>query len=162
MLRQRLDQRQQNILRNKIDFGKDQENRAIETSNQREQEFVFARPVGLAVLMRFGRLAGGFQLHATAGVHQHQNHIPRLERLMNFLQHPTVEVRGRLVNARRVHKDNLRRGMDLLARGHLQHADDAVARRLRFGRDNGDLFARKGVHQRAFAGIGPAENGYKS
>ena len=53
-------------------------------------------------------------------------------------------------------------GCLLLARGHLQHANDAVARGLRLGRDNGDFLARQGIEQRAFAHVGPAENGNKS
>ena len=112
--------------------------------------------------MRLGRLAGRFQLHSPARIHQHQNHIARLERLVHFLQHAPVELRSGLVNARRIHKNDLRRGMNLLARSHFQHADDAVARGLRLGRDNGDLFAGERVQQRAFAGIGPAENCNKS
>ena len=51
---------------------------------------------------------------------------------------------------------------DFLARRHLHHARDAIARGLRLGRDNGDLLAGERVQQRAFAGVGPAENGDKS
>ena len=52
--------------------------------------------------------------------------------------------------------------MHSFARRHLHHAGDAVARGLRLGRDNGHFLARERVQQRAFAGIGPAENGNKS
>ena len=81
---------------------------------------------------------------------------------MDFLQHAAVELRSGLVHAGSVDKDDLCRGMNLLARFHFQHSDDAVARGLRLGRDDGDLLAGKGVQQRAFAGVGPAENGNKS
>ncbi len=49
-------------------------------------------------------------------------------------------------------------GCTPFSRRHLHHPDDAIARRLRLGRDNSHLLARKGVQQRAFAHIGPAQN----
>ena len=49
-----------------------------------------------------------------------------------------------------------------LARGNLDHSGDAVAGGLRLGGDDGHLFADEGVEQRAFAHVGPAENGDKS
>ena len=117
---------------------------------------------GFVPVREHRRVSGCFKLHAAAGIHQHQNHIARRERFVDFLQHAAVELRGGLVHARRIDKHDLRRGMNFLARFHFQHADDAVARGLRFGRDDGDLFAGQGVHQRAFAGIRPAQNGNKS
>ena len=71
-------------------------------------------------------------------------------------------MRAGLVNAGRIDKDDLRCRMLALARRHLDHSGDAVAGGLRLGGDDGDFFAGEGVEQRAFAGVGPAENGDKS
>ncbi len=81
---------------------------------------------------------------------------------MNFLQHAPVELRTGLVHTGCIHKNDLRRRMNLLARRHFQHAENTVARGLRLGRDDGHLFAGQRVQQRAFAGIGPTENCNKS
>src|SRR5918999_3596865 len=56
------------------------------------------------------------------------------------------------MNARRVDKDNLR------CFGGA-NACDAIARRLRLGRHNRDLFAENSVQQRRLSNIGPADNG---
>ena len=53
-------------------------------------------------------------------------------------------------------------GLVSFVRGDLDHAHDAVARGLRLGGDNGHLFAGEGVEERAFADVGPAENGDES
>ena len=67
-----------------------------------------------------------------------------------------------LVDAGRIDKNDLRGGMNPFARRNLDHSRDSVAGGLRLGADNGDFFTGKGVEQRAFAGVGPAQNGDKS
>jgi hypothetical protein len=52
--------------------------------------------------------------------------------------------------------------MNAFARRNLDHPGYAVAGGLGLGGDNGHFFAGKGVEQRAFAHVGPSENGYKS
>jgi hypothetical protein len=52
--------------------------------------------------------------------------------------------------------------MHAFTRWDLDHPRDAVAGGLRLGGDNGYLFAGEDVEKRAFAGVGPAENGDKS
>ncbi len=101
-------------------------------------------------------------MNAAGCVHQHEHNIARLESFVDLLQHAAVELRTGLVDARGVDKDDLRGGICVLVRGHLDHAHDAIARGLRLGGDNGHLFAGEGVEQRAFADVGPAENGDES
>ena len=156
-----------------------QEDRAVELADEAEEELVFAGPVGALVLggcasvdpgprigtwgtrivSRFRRL---FQLHAARGVHQHQHQVAGFQGFVDLLQHAAVEMRAGLVDAGRIDKDDLRRRMHALARRNLDHSGDAVAGGLRLGGDNGHFFAGEGVEQRAFAGVGPAENGDKS
>src|SRR5262249_43432487 len=45
---------------------------------------------------------------------------------------------------------------------HVDHTLNPRARCLRLFRDNGDLFAYQSVQQRAFAGVGPADDGNES
>jgi hypothetical protein len=78
-------------------------------------------------------------------VHQQQHQVAGLQRLVDFLQHAPVQVRSGLVNAGRIHKDDLRRRMLALARRNLDHPLDAIAGGLRLGGDNGHLFAGEGV-----------------
>jgi hypothetical protein len=66
------------------------------------------------------------------------------------------------MDAGSIDEDDLRRRMYALQRRNLDHPGDAVARGLRLGGDNGHLFAGESVEQRAFADVGPAENGDKS
>ena len=109
-----------------------------------------------------GGLRNFFQLNAAGGVHQHQNDIAGFDRLVHLLQHAPVELRTGLVHAGRIDEDDLRGGMHTFARGDFDHAGNAVARGLRLGRNNGDLFAGEGVEQGAFAGVRSAENCDKS
>ena len=114
------------------------------------------------MLMRRGRLARRFQLHSPAGVNQYQHDVACLERLVDFLQHAPIQMRCRLVHSRRIDKNNLRRRVNLFSRIHLHHADDTVACGLRLRSDNGHFLAGERIHQRAFAGVGPTQNGNKS
>jgi len=82
---------------------------------------------------------------------------------VDFLQHAAIELRGGLVNAGCVDKDDLRGGKFFaFVRGHFNDAKDSVARGLRLGRDDGDLFASEGVEQGALAYVGTTEDGDKS
>jgi len=95
-------------------------------------------------------------LHAACSVHEHKNYITGFKRLVDLLQHAAVQVRTGLVHARSIDKDDLRRGMHTFDRLHFNDPGDAIARGLRFGGDNGHLFASESVEQRAFAGVGTA------
>ena len=85
-------------------------------------------------------LAGSIQLEPARRVNKHQHEIARFQGLMHLLQHAAVKLRGGLVHAGRVDKDDLCRGMNAFARGHLNYAGDAVTRGLGLGGDDGDLF----------------------
>ncbi len=52
--------------------------------------------------------------------------------------------------------------MNAFSRRDFDHAGNAIARGLRLGGDDGDLFAGESVEQRALAGVGPAEDGDES
>jgi hypothetical protein len=81
---------------------------------------------------------------------------------VNFLEHAAVELGGGLVDTGRIDEDDLRAWMAAFARGQFDDAGDAIARGLRLGRDDGDLFAGQRVEQRALPYIGTAENGNES
>ena len=109
-----------------------------------------------------GRRRRRFQLHAASGVHEHEHHVAGFKGFVDLLQHAAVELRAGLVDAGRIDKDDLRGGICAFVRGDLDHAHDAIARGLRLGGDDGHLFAGEGVEERAFADVGPAENGDES
>ena len=60
--------------------------------------------------------------------------------------------------ARRIDKNDLRRGMFALHCVDFQHAMDAVACGLRLARNNGDFLADQRIHQCGLAGIRPAKD----
>ena len=175
---ERVDERKELILLHQIDFGEDEEDGAVELADEAEEELVFAGPVGASALgggdscisasAESGFSAAGTagaassKLNAAGGVHQHQHKVAGFESFVDLLQHAAVELRAGLVDAGSIDKDDLRGGICVFARGNLDHAHDAVARGLRLGGDNGYLFAGEGVEERAFADVGPAENGDKS
>jgi len=109
-----------------------------------------------------GWLGGGFQLHAAGGVHEDEDEVAGFESFVDLLQHAAVKVRAGLVDAGRIDKNDLRGGIRALVRGNLDHAHDAIARGLGLGGDNRHLLAGEGVEERAFADVGPAENGDES
>ncbi len=112
------------------------------------------------------RLIGGlrncFKLHAAGGVHEDEDDIAGFDGFVDFLQHAAVELGAGLVDAGGIDKDDLRGGIRVLVRGDFDHAQDAIARGLRLGGDDGYLFAGEGVEEGAFADVGPAENGDES
>src|SRR5271157_4410648 len=153
------------VLGDEIDLGEHEEDRTIEIADETKEELVFTGPGAV------GALTCGcssfwirccFELDAARSVHQHEDEVAGFESFVDLLQHSAIEMRAGLVNAGSVDKDDLRRRMDALARRNLDHSNDAVAGGLRLGGDDGHLFAGKGVEQRAFADVGPAENGDKS
>ena len=109
------------------------------------------------------RFACGFKLHAAAGVDQHQHQVAGFESFVDFLQHPPVELRSRLVHAGRIDKNDLRRRD---ARSLRAGTSTTPAMRLRVVCGLGVTMATfspdEGVQQRAFAGVRPAEDGDKS
>lgn len=66
------------------------------------------------------------------------------------------------MDTRCVNKDDLRGGVMAFFSGDFKDARDAIARGLSLGRDNGYLLADERVEERAFAGVGAAENGYET
>src|ERR1700728_3659666 len=158
---QRFNQGQQEIFRDQIDFGKDEKDGAIEAANQAEEKLFFAGPAGRPMLVRAGGITGSFELDAARGVDENQHQVARLEGFVDFLQHAAVKLRGGLVDARCIDENDLRGGMHAFAHGDFDHARNAIARGLRLGRNDRNLFAGEGVEQRAFAGVGPTEDGNK-
>ena len=72
--------------------------------------------------------------------------------LAHDLHHIVAQAVARLVKARRVHQDQLR----VTA---VDDGADAVARRLRLVRDDGDLLAHEGVGKRGLADVRPSADG---
>ena len=88
-------------------------------------------------------------------VHHDQQRVNAAERVVHGLDHVFAQAAVRGVQARRVQKHDLA----VFVRAY---AHDAVARGLGAVGYNGDLLADHGVHQRAFAHVGPAHDGHKS
>jgi hypothetical protein len=113
-----------------------------------------------------GLLTRAFSLilkrHPPRNIHQHQHQVPRLQRVVNLLQHSAIELRAGLVHPGRVYKHNLRRLLFSFARRRLKHAQNAIARGLRLGRDNGHFLAGQRIQQRAFPHVRATDNSYKS
>src|SRR5690606_3515880 len=80
-----------------------------------------------------------------------EDDVHLLDRAERLLHHVAVQPLPRAVDARRVEEGNLgvRQG---------EHAQDAVSRGLRLGRDDGDLLAEQAVEQRALAHVRPADD----
>ena len=80
---------------------------------------------------------------------------------MNFLHHFAVETAIRLVHAGRINENDLASGT--LAFGlDVENALDVHARGLRLFRDDGDFLADQRIEQRAFTGVGTADDRYKT
>ena len=82
---------------------------------------------------------------------------------MHLLHHAAVELRVRLVHARRIDQHDLRGRVAWLSLGvllqrYFEHAVDAGARRLRFVCDDSQLLPEEGIEQRGLAGVGPADD----
>jgi len=84
-------------------------------------------------------------------IHQHQQHVDAVHRVLHALDHVFAQARARLMQTRRIEEDDL----PALVR---RHTHDAVARRLRAVGDDGDLFADHRVHQGGFADVRAADN----
>lgn len=99
-------------------------------------------------------------------LHDHQDRIDALDHPHRLAHHEAIELRARHVHARRVHEDDLAGGwpghaariVQGCGRGAVPHAHDAVARGLRLGRHDGELFAHDGVEESGLAHIGPSQN----
>jgi hypothetical protein len=165
--REGFDEREQLVFAHKIDFGKDKEDRAVEPSNEAEEEFIFA--LRRATFVVFSHEAGFcfaagwlLELYAASSVDQDENQVTGLKRFVNLLQHTPIKLRASLVNAGSIDKNDLRRRMLPLASRHFHDAGDAVARCLRLGRDNGHLFPDEGIQQGALAHVGASDDGDES
>src|SRR6478752_4176613 len=95
------------------------------------------------------------------GVNQQQDEVARFKGCVNFLHHFAVEAAIRLVDAGRIDKNNLASGA-LPFWLDVENALDVHARGLRLFRDDGDFFADQRVEQRAFTGIGTADDRYET
>ena len=84
-------------------------------------------------------------------VHQHQQHVDAVHRVLHALDHVFAQTRARFMQARRIEEDDL----PVLVR---RHAHDAVACRLRTVGNDGDLFADHRVHHRGFADVRTADD----
>ncbi len=181
MAGERVDEREQTVLRDEIDLGEHKEDRAVEFADEAEEEFVLAGPIGAGAFGSGGWDFGipGPQMRGTWGtrsfwircyseldaarcVHEDQDEVAGFEGFVDLLQHAAVEMRAGLVDAGSIDKDDLRSRMHALARRNLDDSGDAVTGGLRLGGDDGDFFAGEGVEQRAFADVGPAEYGDES
>jgi hypothetical protein len=87
-----------------------------------------------------------------------QHCVSRLQRIMDLLHHPSIELRIRFMNPRRIHEHNLSRRMPnlaltLLLQGNFKHSMDPRSCRLRFMRDDSELLTQKSIQQRRLARI---------
>ena len=89
-----------------------------------------------------------------AGVPDHGHDVGLGHRGADVVHHPDVELVQRLVDAGGVEEG------DLAALGIVEDADDAVTRRLRLGRDDGDFVSEDAVQQRRLAGVRAADDGH--
>jgi hypothetical protein len=99
-------------------------------------------------------------------VYDKQDCVAAFERVLHLLEHAPVQLRLALVDAGCIDQDDLRGRVaglagSLLLERHLEHAEDAGARGLRFVRHDGQLLPQEGVQQRGLPGVGPANDGDK-
>src|ERR1700722_8735944 len=80
-------------------------------------------------------------------VHDQQDEIAAFQSLPHFDHHLAAERTIRLVDARSIDQDNLRRIVTFALR-QVEDALDSVASGLRFWRDDGELFAHESIEQR--------------
>ncbi len=90
-------------------------------------------------------------------IHDQQDKIAAFQSLAHLDHHLAAQRAVRLVNARSIDQDDLR-GVPAFALGKVDDALNAVARGLRLGRDDGELFAHKRIEQRGLASVRTAEN----
>src|SRR5208337_3848251 len=137
------DQREQlALVGEEINFVEQQEDRSAGLSCQVEDEIVVAIPLFL-------------------GVDNHQNQFAAFQRLAHLGHHFASERRTGLVNSRRVDEHDLP-GLAAFLLGDVDDSENAVARGLRLGRNNGQLLADQRVQQCAFARVRAAENADES
>ena len=127
-----LDQRQQLPLGNQVDFVQKDEHRTLYASQSLGNSFVF-------------------RADSAARVEQPQHAIDFMQTLQGHLDHAPVHQRARLVYSRGIQKNDLR------ARAGF-NAGDAIARRLRFGRNDCNFFPEQIIQQRRLADVGPADD----
>lgn len=88
---------------------------------------------------------------ARVRVHDEQNEVDVPRRLLRRALHKRVQVGFRLIQPRRIRKD------DLIVRLR-ENAQNPVPRRLRFGRNDGNLLPDQYVDERAFSRVRPADD----
>src|ERR1700730_4921343 len=89
-------------------------------------------------------------MHA-AGVHHQHEEIDSFKRGGHFLHHLPTERGIRFVHAGSINENDL-------AFRFRQDALDAVARRLRFGSDDGNFLSDQPIYERGFPRVWPPEN----
>jgi len=94
-------------------------------------------------------------------VHDQQNQFAAIQRFPHFRHHLPAKRSVGPMNSWRVNENDLAALPSLLF-GHVQDSQDAVARSLRLGTDNGDLLAYQRIEQSGFAGVGPAQDADES
>ena len=91
------------------------------------------------------------------GIDDHQDQIASRHRLAHIRHHLAAERGVRAMHSGRVNQHNLPRIAAFLF-GNIDDPEDAVARRLRLGRDDGELLPDQRIQQRALARVGPAKD----
>src|SRR5689334_5132199 len=98
---------------------------------------------------------------AVSSVNQQQNEVAALKGGVDFLHHFAVQAAIRFVHAGRIDKNNLA-SWALPFWLDVENSLDVHARGLRLFRNDGDFLADQRVEQRAFTGVGAADNRYKT
>ena len=97
-----------------------------------------------------------FAREATGHVCDQENQFASDHGFADFRHHLAAERRIRPVNAWSVDQNDLAAQLALLLR-HMDDPENAVARGLGLGADDGQLLADQGVQKRGFAGVGTAQ-----
>src|SRR5258708_3688251 len=94
-------------------------------------------------------------------IHNQEDDVASFQSLADLDHHLPPQRTVWLVYARCIDQDYLRACLTL-ALGNIDDALNSVARSLRLGRNNGELFAHKSIEQRGLASVRTAENTNKT
>src|SRR4029077_14996366 len=94
-------------------------------------------------------------------VHDEEDYIAALQSLSHLDHHLAAEGTVRLMHAGSVDQDDLR-GVAAFAFEQVDDALNPIARGLRFGRDDRELFTHESIEQRGLAGVRAAEDADKT
>src|SRR6202166_2677300 len=90
-----------------------------------------------------------------AGIHHQEQHVDPLERSGYFVHHLASQRRIRIVQPRRIDKNDLSFGLG-------DNSLNAVSGGLRLGSDDGDFLPKQAIHECGLSGVGAAYDGYES